>query len=284
MPPELCWFLYLAVGTGIGAWSLWREERRPGDRLPALSKLGVWAYFVGTAAFWWPLLIIQRGLAAAWRVAFGGADELGTEKPDEGLSVTFPVDEHGRTVLGEGGGKGDLIGAAFFTLVAIGMLVACWEQERELNGLTIYGTLFLTFAGTVPAALILRKWRAERDGLRVERGPDGDALVWTDIFFWTPRRRRLPLADVDRAAGWESDPIDFARGVALVLNPRADGLGNLPSEDPRAAGCLFPGLAADLAAVPPGRLVLWADDRWDWDPAAVLAWLHARGVPGDERE
>ena len=276
MPPELFWLVYLAVGTGIGVWSLWREERRPGDRLSVLPKLGVWAYFVGVTAFWWPLLIIQRGLAAARRFAFGGADE-----PDDEISIAFPVDDDGRTVLGKGGGRGEPIAAALITLVAIGMLVGCWEQERELNGFTIYGTLFLTFVGTVPAALILRKWRAERDGLRVERGPDGDALVWTELFFWTPRPRRLPLIEIDRAAGWESDPIHFARGVALVLNPRADGLGNLPSDDPRAAGCLFPGLAADLAAVPPGRLVLWSDDRWDWDPAAALAWLHARGVPGE---
>ena len=285
MPPELLLPAYLAVGTAVGVWSLWREERRPGDRLPALPRLGVWGSFVGQAAVWWLPALAFAGLAAAWRRACGEADDQPAAEPPPFLPPpAFPTDAEGRTVLGEGGGRGAPAVAALFTLVAAGMLFGCWEQERELNAFSAGATAFLAFVGTVPAALILRQWRAERGGLRVEHGPNGDALVWTECPFWTPRPRRLPLADVDRAASWESDPIDFARGVALVLNPRADGLGNIPSDDPRAAALMFPGLSADLAAVPPGRLVLWADDRWDWNPAAALAWLHARGVPGGPAE
>ena len=280
MPPEFVLPAYLAVGAAAAVWGLWRGDRRPADRLGGLPMLGVWLYHVGTTAVWWPVLLVGWGLSAAWGRAFGDAN--GQDEPLPSDPPAFSTDENGRTVLGRGGGWGEPAAATIFPLVAAGMLAACWEQERELNAFSAGATAFLLFVGTVPPALILRQWRATRGGLRVEHGPDGDALTWAECGFWTIRECRLPLADIDRAAGWESDPIDFSHGVALVLNARADGPGNLPADRPGTAAAIAPVLPPDLAALPPGRLVLWADDAWDWDPAAVLMWLHARGVPGGD--
>ena len=278
MPAELVLPAYLLVGAAGGAWGLWRADRRPGEALPPLSRLGVWAHFVGQAAFWWLPWLVFAGLAAVWRAAFGGRVE-----PEEPEPVAFAVDAAGRVILGRGGGWGDPVGAAFFTLVAAGMLAGVWAQERALNAFSAGATAFLTVVGTVPAALILRQWRAGRDGLRAERAPQGWALLWTEAGFWNREPRRLPLAEVERAAAWESDPTDYAPGLALALADRADGLGNVHPAVTRAnAASIVPGFPAAFAGVPPGRLILWDDGAFDWDPPAVLAWLADRGVPTDE--
>ncbi len=259
MRPAFLFAAHLAVGTALGVWNLWRMERRPADRLSLLPRAGVWSYLVGMWAVWWPALLLSAGLAAAWRRACGG----GGDGDDEPVSpIAFPTDADGCVVLGRGSGWGSPVGAAALTLFAIGMLIGAWVQEGEWNALTLWFMAFTPVIGTVPSALILRHWRARRDGLRAEDGPNGPVLLWTEIQFWTPHPRRLPLGDIDRAATWESDPIGFDCGLALALHPRAEGLGNVPAwpsgrDDLRYTAASFPQFDADLKALPPDRLVVW---------------------------
>ena len=270
MPETICVILaYYAIGVAVGVHALATSERKPADRLPILGRLGVWAYFVGTSAPFWPVGVsiwVFRHLRKSH-----SADD---DKPHEPINVTFAPDNNGTIQLARVS-RAEYVMMAVFLLAPLFFVFGSWIEAPGFTGLFLYFVLFSLVWMSFVGLGVRSRW-LERNGVVVIN----NEIVWTESPFCTPRHFRIPLRDIATVHLVETDPVFFDKGVALVLREESTCAGNLDSglKQVNAAQMNLDFFGIDISA-PSERIIVWPDDKWDWKPENVVAWLEAHGVP-----
>ena len=256
------WFLlYYGIGVFLGVYGLATAERRPAERFPFLSKIVVWSYNVSLCGIFWGFGIVAVVFEAIQSRSFANTSN----------SQCFPKDEDGQVWLTRSS-MGDLVMMAVFMFALPGILLI-QMGHRDDRFVDFQFAFFLALILSVPEILIFRQSWFQRFGLRCI----DNELVWMECPFWTPKPYRLPLSAVAFAQSVETDPVNFERGIALILK---DGTRLKFGREVKLADWI------DLdPQIPLCRIVLWEHDKWDWEPHQVLSWLKSQGVQiNDELE
>jgi hypothetical protein len=260
------WYLgYYLFGLCLAVPLFLLSERKPGESLPLISRLGAQAAVISQTALLWPLVVLGYVIDAYRK----RRAEANSHESPAALAEAFRPDAEGVIHLVTVS-KGVMVPiAVFFIVLPLVIVVTCWLQERRLSGLFLFSLVIFAVCFFVASFGFRQTW-CERLGLRVERGE----LVWTEAAGWSPRNFRLPLQDVAAVQQIETDPMFFENGLALILKENASCSGNLDSrlDALNRDQVISPEYNID-PAIPLDRIVIWPHDKWDWEAEVIAAWL-----------